>query len=75
MFSARAAQDLPPAPRHRRRLPRASAEHRCVETLRVAETRELVGWILSFGGGVRVVRPDALRDEIRRAARQILRGK
>ncbi|MGH7321093.1 MAG: helix-turn-helix transcriptional regulator [Candidatus Rokuibacteriota bacterium] len=44
-------------------------------TLRVAETRELVGWILSFGGGVRVVRPDALRDEIRRAARQILRGK
>jgi hypothetical protein len=30
-------------------------------TLRVADTRELLGWILSFSRGVRVVRPAALR--------------
>lgn len=34
-------------------------------TLRVADTRELLGWILSFGRGVRVVRPTALRDRVR----------
>src|SRR2546425_2292430 len=31
-------------------------------TLRVADTRELLGWILSFGRGVRVVQPLSLRD-------------
>jgi len=40
-------------------------------TIRVADTRELLGWILSFGGGVRVVRPSALRDRIRDEARKI----
>jgi predicted DNA-binding transcriptional regulator YafY len=40
-------------------------------TLRVADTRELVGWILSFGRGVRVVRPSTLRDRIRDEARKI----
>ena len=42
-------------------------------TLRVADTRELVGWILSFGSGVRVVRPEALRKQVRNEARKILR--
>jgi len=37
-------------------------------TLRVADTRELVGWILSFGRGVKVVRPAALRDKVQEEA-------
>jgi len=32
--------------------------------LRVADTPELVGWILSFGSGVSVARPDTLRHEV-----------
>ena len=42
-------------------------------SLQVADTRELVGWILSFGSGVRVVRPEALRKQVREEARKILR--
>lgn len=42
-------------------------------TLTVADTRELVGWILSFGGGVRVVRPDSLRQAVLDEANRILR--
>jgi predicted DNA-binding transcriptional regulator YafY len=44
-------------------------------TLQVADTRELVGWILSFGSGVRVVTPPALREKVREEARKIARGK
>jgi predicted DNA-binding transcriptional regulator YafY len=36
--------------------------------VRVADTRELTGWILSFGRGVRVVRPAALRERVRQEA-------
>jgi predicted DNA-binding transcriptional regulator YafY len=43
-------------------------------TLRVADTRELLGWILSFGGGVRVVSPDSLRDAVRSEAEKIFVG-
>lgn len=42
-------------------------------TLRVAETTELVGWILSFGGQVRVVRPEALRQKVKEEAGKIFR--
>lgn len=44
-------------------------------TLQVADTRELVGWILSFGRGVRVINPPALRERVQEEARKILRGK
>lgn len=37
-------------------------------TLRVADTRELVGWILSFGRRVKVVGPTELRDKVRKEA-------
>jgi predicted DNA-binding transcriptional regulator YafY len=37
-------------------------------TLRVADTRELMGWILSFGRGARVVKPAALRERVRQEA-------
>jgi predicted DNA-binding transcriptional regulator YafY len=33
-----------------------------------ADTRELLGWILSFGRGVKVVRPAELRDRVRAEA-------
>ncbi len=40
-------------------------------TLTVADSRELVGWILSFGSGVRVVRPDSLRATVKQEAAKI----
>ena len=43
-------------------------------TLTVADSRELVGWILSFGSGVRVVKPDRLRAAVEAEARRILRN-
>lgn len=41
-------------------------------TLRVADTRELVGWILSFGSGVRVMQPASLRNAVKQEATSIL---
>lgn len=43
--------------------------------LRVADTPELAGWILSFGSGVRVVKPPALRESVRQEARKIVSRK
>jgi predicted DNA-binding transcriptional regulator YafY len=40
-------------------------------TLTVADTRELVGWILSFGSGVKVVGPESLRMAVKEEARKI----
>ncbi len=40
--------------------------------LAVADSRELIGWILSFGNGVRVVSPDSLRTAVKEEARRIL---
>jgi hypothetical protein len=42
-------------------------------TLRVADTRELLGWILSFGRGVQVVRPPGLRNRVRTEALAVAR--
>jgi predicted DNA-binding transcriptional regulator YafY len=39
--------------------------------LRVADTRELLGWILSFASGVRVLRPESVRAKVREEARKI----
>lgn len=36
--------------------------------LRAADTRELVGWILSFGRGAKVISPATLRERVRREA-------
>jgi predicted DNA-binding transcriptional regulator YafY len=44
-------------------------------TLQVADTRELVGWILSFGASVRVVNPSDLRQRVREEARKVLSRK
>lgn len=40
--------------------------------LRVADTQELVGWILSFGSQVQVIRPVALKEKVRDEARKVL---
>lgn len=40
-------------------------------TLSVADTRELVGWILSFGSGVTVIEPPTLRAAVVAEARKI----
>jgi len=39
--------------------------------LGVADTPELLGWILSFGAGVRVVAPAQLRDRVRSEAKKV----
>ncbi|NWG12794.1 MAG: WYL domain-containing protein [Acidobacteria bacterium] len=43
--------------------------------LRVADTPELTGWILSFGPGVRVVGPESIRRKVLSAAAAILEQK
>lgn len=40
--------------------------------LRAADTPELVGWVLHFGSGVRVVSPASFRNKVREEARKIL---
>ena len=44
-------------------------------TLRVADTPELLGWILSFGVGIRVVKPPVLREKVREEAKKILNNR
>lgn len=44
-------------------------------TLTVADSRELVGWVLSFGGGVRVVKPESLRALVSDEAKRIWTGR
>jgi predicted DNA-binding transcriptional regulator YafY len=44
-------------------------------TVTVADSRELVGWILSFGGGVTVIRPESLRGAVMEEAKRIWTGK
>ncbi len=44
---------------------------RLTMVLRVADTRELLGWILHFGSGVRVIRPESLREKVQEEARKI----
>jgi len=42
-------------------------------TLKVADSDELVGWILSFGSQVKVIRPDGLREKVKEEAKKISR--
>ncbi len=44
---------------------------RLILVLQVADTPELTGWILSFGAGVRVIRPDSLRRSVLSTAARI----
>ena len=40
-------------------------------TLSVADTRELTGWVLSFGSGVKVLKPESLHRTVVEEARRI----
>ena len=40
-------------------------------TIQVSDTRELVGWVLHFGSGVQVIRPESFRNKVREEARKI----
>jgi predicted DNA-binding transcriptional regulator YafY len=40
-------------------------------TLKVADTDELVGWILSFGSHVKVIGPESLRTKVREEAKAV----
>ncbi|MBI2361449.1 MAG: WYL domain-containing protein, partial [Deltaproteobacteria bacterium] len=42
--------------------------------LRVADTEELLGWVLSFGGEARVIRPASLREKVAEEAYKVARG-
>ena len=41
-------------------------------TLAVADSREVVGWVLSFGSGVKVVQPVSLRMAVEEEAKKVL---
>jgi predicted DNA-binding transcriptional regulator YafY len=41
-------------------------------SLTVADSRELVGWVLSFGSGVRVIKPEPLQKAVKDEARKVL---
>jgi predicted DNA-binding transcriptional regulator YafY len=43
-------------------------------TLKVADTDELVGWILSFGSSVRIIRPESLLVKVKDEAKKIFRS-
>ena len=40
----------------------------------VADTRELLGWVLSFGSGVQVRKPESLRAAVQEEARRLLQS-
>lgn len=40
--------------------------------LQVADTQELLGWILSFGAGVQVISPKSLRQKVKEEAKKVL---
>ena len=52
-----------------KRLPRG----RMQMILSIADSREVVGWVLSFGSGVKVVQPDTLRAAVEQEAMRILK--
>jgi predicted DNA-binding transcriptional regulator YafY len=47
-------------------------KHGMTMRLNVADSRELVGWILSFGSGVQVIKPEPLQKAVRDEARKLL---
>jgi predicted DNA-binding transcriptional regulator YafY len=44
-------------------------------TIQVSDTRELVGWVLHFGSGVQIIRPESFRNKVREEARKIFEQK
>ncbi len=44
-------------------------------TLEVGDTRELLGWILHFGAGVQVLKPESLKQRVKEEAQKIFSRK
>ena len=57
---------------HQSQETRMTRDGRLAMSLRVSDTPELVGWVLHFGSGVKVLSPASLRDKVGQQARKIL---
>ena len=57
---------------HQSQKAHVTGDGRLALSLRVSDTPELVGWVLHFGSGVRVISPASFRDKVRDEARKIL---
>ena len=56
---------------HQSQKTRLGKDGRLAMSLRVADTPELVGWVLHFGSGVKVLSPAFFRDKVRGEAEKI----
>lgn len=74
LFSKAAAPWVKDRMWHRSQTLTPQRDGRLKMILRVADTPELVGWILSFGGEVQVRKPVALAEKVREQARRILQS-
>jgi predicted DNA-binding transcriptional regulator YafY len=75
LFSKRAAAWVKDKLWHPSQETTLSKDGRLRMTLKVADTDELVGWILSFGSQVQVIKPESLRLKVREEAKRILSSK
>ena len=57
---------------HPSQVVKSRKDGRMTMTLTVADSRELLGWILSFGSGVQVLKPDHLRKAVQSEARKLV---
>jgi len=73
MFSKRAAAWVKDKNWHPSQETTLLKDGRIRMNLKVADTDELLGWILSFGSQVRVDRPDSLSVKVKEEVRKILR--
>jgi len=73
LFSKKAAAWVKDKAWHPSQESKLQKDGRLKMTIKVAGNEELVGWILNFGGEVRVVQPGALREKVKEEARKILR--
>jgi predicted DNA-binding transcriptional regulator YafY len=74
LFSKKAAAWLKDKSWHPSQETKLLKDGRLKMTLKVADNEELVGWILSFGSQVRVVRPEGLRERVKDEVMKMLRS-
>jgi predicted DNA-binding transcriptional regulator YafY len=72
LFSKKAAAWVKDKSWHPSQETKLQKDGRLKMTIKVADNDELVGWVLSFGGEVKVVRPEALRRKVRDEAKRIV---
>jgi predicted DNA-binding transcriptional regulator YafY len=72
LFSKKAAAWVKDKAWHPSQQTAALRDGRLKMTLKVADNEELVGWILSFGGEVRVAKPEAVKQKVKEEAKKIV---